>query len=80
MTVDPVVGHVVKLMDMEDVLSPGRYKKLVQTRSLVCYWAVWEANIREAELSRFFAITQPAVILVVNRGRDISNERDLKFQ
>jgi len=66
-------------MEVEDVLSPGRYKKLVQARSLVCYWGVREANISQAELSRCFGITQPAVSMAVNRGRDIANERGLEF-
>lgn len=78
---ETVVRHVADLLEMkvEEVLSPGRYKQLVQARSLVCYWAVRETNISQAELSRRFAITQPAVSMAVNRGRDIAAEMGLEF-
>ena len=78
---ETVVRHVANLMEMkvEEVLSSGRYKQLVQARSLVCFWAVREANISQAELSRRFAITQPAVSMAVNRGRNIAAETGLEF-
>ena len=78
---ETVVRHVADLMEMkaETLLSPGRYKQLVQARSLVCFWAVHEANISQAELSRRFAITQPAVSMAVTRGRDIASEMNLEF-
>lgn len=66
-------------MDVEGVLSPGRYKQLVQARSLVCFWAVREASISQPELSRRFDITQPAVSMAVNRGREIAAEMGLEF-
>ena len=78
---ETVVRHVADLMEMkvETVLSPGRYKQLVQARSLVCFWAVHEANISQAELSRRFAITQPAVSMAVTRGLDIASKMSLEF-
>lgn len=79
---ETVVRHVASLLDMkiETVMSPGRYRPLVQARSLACFWAVHEANISQAELSRRFAITQPAVSMAVNRGRGIAAEMGLEFR
>lgn len=82
LTFDAVVSHVANLMgmDVEGVLAPGRYKQLVQARSLVCFWAVREANISQAELSRRFDITQPAVSMAVSRGRGIAAKMGLEFK
>ncbi len=82
LTFDDVVGHVANLMEMDvvEVLSLGRYRKLVQARSLVCFWAVRETSITQAELSRRFDITQPAVSMAINRGRDIAVEMGLDFK
>jgi chromosomal replication initiation ATPase DnaA len=44
---DKVVDCVSELMDLErnEVLSPGKYKKVVEARSVVCYWAMREIGI-----------------------------------
>jgi len=78
---EDVVSHVANLleMDVKDVMAPGKYKKVVQARSLVCYWALREAGINQAELSKYFCISQPAVSMSINRGNDIAKEMRLKF-
>ena len=57
-TSDMVVGHVASLLEMEpsELLTPGKQKRLVQARSLVCFLAVQEAGISQAELSRQFRL------------------------
>ena len=41
---DKVVDRVSELMGLErdEVLTPGKYKKIVKARSVVCYWAMRE--------------------------------------
>jgi len=58
----------------EEVLSPGKYKKVVEARSAVCYWAVRELGISQGVLAQKFGISQPAISMAVKRG-----ERVVKF-
>ncbi|MBU4186538.1 MAG: hypothetical protein KKC23_10135 [Proteobacteria bacterium] len=50
---DKVVDRVSDLMGLErnEVLSPGKYKKVVEDRSIVCYWAMRELGISYVPLS-----------------------------
>ena len=52
----------------EDVLSPGKYKKIVRARSIVCYWAARELGISQGVLAKKFKISQPAISLAIKRG------------
>ncbi len=45
----------------EDVLSPGKYKTVVQASSIVCYWVVRELGISQGVLAKIFKISQPAI-------------------
>ena len=75
-TFETVVERVANLLEMEtrEVLSHGKQKRLVKARSLVCFFATQETNISQAELSRRFSLTQPAVSMAVNRGRKLAVE------
>ncbi len=70
-----VVDRVAHLMDLkcEEVLSPGKYKKVVQARSVVCYWAVRELGISQGVLAKKFEISQPAISLAIKRGERMVN-------
>jgi REP element-mobilizing transposase RayT len=71
---DTVVERVATLLEMEtrEVLSPGKQKQLVQARSLVCFLAVQETTISQAELARRFSLSQPAISMAVDRGRQLA--------
>ena len=56
------------------VRAKGKYPRLVQARSLLCYWAVRELGMRMSELSRKLKLSQPAVSLSVKRGEKIAKE------
>jgi len=56
------------------VMAKGKYPRLVQARSLLCYWAVRELGMRMSELSRKLKLSQPAVSLSVKRGEKIAKE------
>ena len=70
-----VVARVAYLIDLkcEDVLSPGKYKKAVQTRSIVCFWAVRKLGIGQGVLAKKFEISQPAISLAIKRGEKLVN-------
>lgn len=71
-----VVDRVAHLMRLkrEEVLSPGKYKKVVEARSVICYWAVRELGISQGVLAQKFGITQPAISMAVKRGKQVVNK------
>ncbi len=48
--------------------------KIVQARSLLCYWATSELGISQARMSQKLGISQAALSLSVSRGRRIALE------
>ena len=68
-----IAERVADIMGMapEAVWASGKQPKIVQARSLLCYWATSELDIRQAWLSRKPGISQAAVSLTVSRERRI---------
>ncbi len=66
-------------MTPEEIFSPGKYKKRVQARSVLSYWAVRELGETASYIAKEIGISQPAVPLPVERGERIVKEmgRDL---
>jgi len=71
---EKVQRRVAKMLDLkpEQVLAPGKYKKTVAARSLLCYWANRELGMSQSELSQKLKISQPAVSLSVKRGEQLA--------
>jgi hypothetical protein len=61
----------------EDVWAKGKYKRIVEPRSLLCYWAVRELGVSMSLLSRKLGISIPSVSESVTRGQRIAEEREL---
>ena len=78
---DDIVAKVSGILQMpvEDIWFPGRAKRLVTARSLVCYWAVRELGYSVTDLARRLGMTQPAVGYAVSRGEKIANERNVSL-
>jgi len=76
-----VVDRVAHLMSLkrEEVLSPGTYKKVVEARSVVCYWAKREIGISQGVLSQKFGISQPAISMAVKRGEQVVNKHNFSL-
>ena len=76
-----VVERVAHLMGLkrEEVLLPGKYKKVVEARGVVCYWAVRELSISQGVLARKFGISQPAISMAVKRGEQVVNSHDFSL-
>jgi REP element-mobilizing transposase RayT len=71
-----LVEHVAKLFDIkkEELLSGGKYPKIVQARSVVCFWGHRELGISTVELSKKLKISQPTASQSVARGQKIVQE------
>ena len=66
-------------IDSDMMLSPGKERKRVMARSLLCYWAARELNITMTELSQEMKLSLSAISLSVKRGEQISREKNLHF-
>ena len=70
-TVAQKAAHIVGI-EPSQVWVPGKQPKVVQARSLLCYWATSELGVSQAWLSKRLKLSQPAISLSVARGRAIA--------
>jgi putative transposase len=61
----------------EEVWAEGKYRRIVEARSLLCYWAVRELGVPMSSLARKLKISIPSVSDSVTRGRRIAEEKQL---
>ena len=59
----------------EEVWAEGKYRRMVEARSLLCYWAVRELGVPMSSLARKLGISIPSVSESVTRGRRIAEAR-----
>ena len=68
------VSEVLGLKPVE-VWAEGKYQRIVEARSLLCYWAVRELGVTMSSLAQRFGLSVPAVSLSVARGRRIAESK-----
>jgi len=61
----------------EEVWAEGKYRRIVEARSLLCYWAVRELGVSMSSLARKLKISIPSVSDSVARGRRIAEKKQL---
>jgi REP element-mobilizing transposase RayT len=73
-----IASRVAEVLSVkpEDIWARGRYRKIVEARSLFCYWAVRELGVSMSSLSSKLGISIPAVGKSVIRGRQIAEKRE----
>lgn len=73
MDVDKIAQRVADLLDLDpnEVWSEGKYRQIVQARSLLCFWAVRELGVSLTSLSRRLNISPAAVSKSVRRGKKL---------
>jgi putative transposase len=59
----------------EEVWASGKYRRIVEARSLLCYWAVRELGVPMSSLARKLGISIPSVSVSVSRGQKIAEEK-----
>ena len=64
------VGALVG-MSPEELLEPGKARKKVAARSMLCYWATDRLGISQGELATRLKLTQPALSQAVRRGKEL---------
>jgi putative transposase len=60
----------------EEVWASGKYRRIVEARSLLCYWAVRELGVPMSSLARKLGISIPSVSDSVSRGHKIAEEKE----
>jgi putative transposase len=79
MDLDKIADRISKELNIkkEDIYAKGRYRRIVEARSLLCYWAVRELGISMSALARKLGISITSVSVSVSRGRMIALEKRL---
>lgn len=62
-------------VEVEDIWARGRYRSVVEARSLFCYWSVRELGLPMSSLARKLEISIPAVSKSVTRGQKIAKTK-----
>ena len=71
---DKIASKVSDLMQLKpsEIWAPGKERKRVKARILLCYWAIRDLGINMAELSRRLKLSLSGVSLSVKRGEKIA--------
>jgi REP element-mobilizing transposase RayT len=74
---DAVAARVSEALsvEVEDVWGKGRYRRIVEARSLLCYWAVRELGLSMSLLARRLGISIPSISDSVARGQMIAKKK-----
>ena len=77
MDLDGVAARVSELMGLkpEEVWAVGKYRRIVEARSLLCYWAVRELGVPMSSLAIKLGISVPSVSDSVIRGQKIAERK-----
>lgn len=70
---DYIANKAAEIIGIDPTLvwSKGRQSKVVQARSLLCYWATEELGVSQSVLSKRLALAPSAISLSVVRGREL---------
>ncbi|MFH1620352.1 MAG: transposase, partial [bacterium] len=73
---DKIANRVSQVMALElnEIWAPGKGRRRVNARSVLCYWAVREVGFSMAELSKQLNLSLSGVSLAVKRGEQIARE------
>jgi hypothetical protein len=63
-------------IDPARIFEAGKYPRIVQARSLFCYWAVRELGLTATSLAKKLQLSQPAVSMAMKRGEKIARENE----
>ena len=78
---DKLAAHVAKLLeiDVSVVWSAGKYRHIVEARSLLCYWAVRDLGVSMTSLAKRLKLSVAAITQSVERGERLKEEKSYHF-
>ncbi len=66
-------------MSPQELYVRDRHKRLVEARSVFCFFTVTELGVRLTDVAPRFSMTGPAIDLAVKKGRDIAARKGLRL-
>jgi len=66
-------------MDVSEVWSAGKYRHVVEARSLLCYWAVRDLGLSMTSLAKKLNLSVAAIGQSVERGEWLVKEKSYHF-
>ncbi len=78
---DKLAAHVAKLLGIgvSVVWSAGKYRHIVEARSLLCYWAVRELGVSMTSLAKRLKLSVAAITQSVERGDRLKEKKSYRF-
>lgn len=78
---DKLAAHVAKVLgiDVSVVWSAGKYRHVVEARSLLCYWSVRDLGVTMTSLAKRLGLSVAAITQSVERGERLKEERSYHF-
>ena len=78
---DKLAAHVAKVLgiDVSVVWSAGKYRHIVEARSLLCYWAVRDLGVSMTSLAKRLKLSVAAITQSVERGERLKEEKSYLF-
>ncbi|MBN2124768.1 MAG: transposase [Deltaproteobacteria bacterium] len=77
LNLEGVASRVSDVLGLEpdEVWTAGKYRRIVEARSLLCYWAVRELGTPMSSLARRLGLSVPSVSDSVTRGRKLAEAK-----
>ena len=78
---DRLAAYVTKLLeiDVSVIWSAGKYRHIVEARSLLCYWAVRDLGVSMTSLAKRLNLSVAAITQSVGRGQRLKEEKAYHF-
>jgi REP element-mobilizing transposase RayT len=78
---DKLLRHAAELcgVNPQEILARSKRPRVVEARSLLCFWAVQELGMSATAVAKRLKISQPAVSISVRRGEKISRDRAIRL-
>ncbi len=80
--IEKIAERVAEIVGMppSEIWRKGKKPELVFARDLLCYWATMRLGTTQAWLSRKLGLSQPAISLSVDRGRQIIEKKKYSLE
>jgi putative transposase len=78
---DKLAAHVAEVLgiDVSVVWSAGKYRHIVEARSLLCYWSVRDLGVSMTSLAKILNLSVAAITQSVERGERLKEEKSYHF-
>jgi putative transposase len=82
LSLDEIACRAAKIIgiDPKQAWARGKQPKVVQARSLLCYWATNELGISQSALSKKLEMSPSAISLSVVRGRELVSKHNYSIE